>query len=185
MAVKTLRILLFAFSGVWLFNQRRKQRFLRWRRPTEWPCDHTLSRLTWFTPDEELSPWGFPPKCRTSFWIIFWAIAASTASWKVKLADYNFRLICSARSPQMKRSRGISFNCSWWIHIFPRDVLTLSNSTMLFLGFWFAEIGISLRLTSAWARNDHATALQAGKKSSYSARPGMTNPLRLHKHHFQ
>ena len=127
------------FSGVKLFNQRRKQRFLRWRRPTEWPCDHTLSRLTWFTPDEELSPWGFPPKCRTSFWVIFWAIAASTASWKVKLADYNFRLICSARSPQMKRSRGISFHCNWWIHIFPRDVLTLSHSTMLCLGFWFAE----------------------------------------------
>ena len=84
-------------SGVWLANPQRKQRFLWWRRPTERPREHTLSRLTWFTPDEELSPWGFPPKSCTSFYAIFGRLQRLLLFEKKKLADNHFplNLLCA------------------------------------------------------------------------------------------
>ena len=125
-------------SGVWLANPQRKQRFLWWRRPTERPREHTLSRLIWFTPDEELSPWGFPPKCCTSFYAIFCSVPCflKKRSWPIII----FRLICCAWSPQMKQSRRISFNSKLVNSHFPVSPFNpLTNSTRLCPGFWFAE----------------------------------------------
>jgi len=48
-----------------------------------------------------------------------WAIVVSTASLNVNFANNSFRLICSERRPQIKRSRRLSFICSW-IHLFPQ-----------------------------------------------------------------
>ena len=102
-------------------------------------------------------------------------------SWPIII----FRLICSARSPQMKRSRRISFISKLVNSHFP-VILTHSQTPRCFARVSDLQNKIGLSLYDLQANGQVITTQQRCKLvKSLCICPVKTNPLRIDKHHFQ
>ena len=141
MAVKTLKILVFAFFWgvvVWPTAKTAFPLVTSTHWVTVWPHVVTLNLI-----QARRRTFTVRISSKVSYILLGYFLGDCSVHCFLK-SEIGLGLIISAQSTPREARRWndrVEYHliARWWIHIFPWDVLTLSHSTMLCPGFWFAE----------------------------------------------